>query len=167
MVRACRAFEVGRDKGPVMTIGRNRRGKTRARLHALPTFMPAHGALLTTNKSTARSNLSQRSVGRRSGVCRERGRKGKEKKVEMKERGVERKSEKWQGKRLTHMAAVATLLPVATGSSSIKWQDIFQCSIISTEVTTLPQSREDQQGHCTHDWICLNWQKTFNCTLVL
>lgn len=78
--------EVGRDKGLVMTTGKNRREDARSSL-AHSTFMPAQGALLTTNKSTARSNLSQRSVGRGSGVCGEQGRKGKEEKVEMKGKG--------------------------------------------------------------------------------
>lgn len=66
---------------------------------ARPTFMPAQGALLTTNKSTARSNLSQRSVGRGSGVWRgvEGGGKGKRKRWRWKEKergGVGRKTEK-------------------------------------------------------------------------
>lgn len=91
----------GEGKGPVMTTGRT--GGV-AELHPLllphPTFMPAQGALLTTNKSTARSNLSRRSVGRGSGVWGERGRKGKEKKVEMKGEGggeKDRKSDKEGG----------------------------------------------------------------------
>lgn len=47
---------------------------------AHPTFMPAPGTLLTTNKSTARSNLSQKTVGRRSVVWGRGGvRKGTEK----------------------------------------------------------------------------------------
>lgn len=70
---------------------------------AHPTFMPTQGALLTTNKSTARSNLSQKRVGRESGVWGDGGWKGKEKKkVEMKGGGGsggkrDRKSDKERG----------------------------------------------------------------------
>lgn len=92
----------------------------------------------------------------------ERGRREKKKKVEM-GRGWgawRERQKKWQGKRLTHTAPVATLLPAATGSSSIKWQDIFHRSIISTEVTAKPNHhRYHQQGSSTHDWIALNEQK--------
>ena len=70
------------------------------------------------------------------------------------------RQKKWQGRRLTHMAPVATLLPAATGSSSINWQDIFHCTIISTRVRAKPHHhRYHQQGPSTHDWICLNEQK--------
>lgn len=58
------------------------------------TFMQAQGALLTTNKSTARSNLSRGSVGRGIGVWGEWGRKGKRKRWRWKKRGLERKTEK-------------------------------------------------------------------------
>lgn len=74
--------------------------------------------------------------------------------------GWRERQKKWQGKRLTHTAPVATLLAAATGSSSIKWQDIFYHSIISTEVTAEPNHhRYHQQGSSTHDWIALNEQK--------
>lgn len=63
------------------------------------------------------------------------------------------------------MAPVATLLPAATGSSSINWQDIFHCTTISTGVRAKPHHhRYHQQGPSTHDWICLNEQKKTFCS---
>lgn len=90
--------EDGGDKGQVMTAGWNRGGEAPSS-PAHPTFMVAQGALLTTNKSTARSNLSRRSVGRGSGVWGNGG-KEREKGGDERRRGggeKDRKSDKERG----------------------------------------------------------------------
>lgn len=78
----------------------------------------------------------------------------------------EARQKKWQGRRLTHMASVTTLLPAATGSSSINWQDIFHCTITSSGVSAkTAHHRHHNQHPSTHECICLNPQKTyFSCS---
>lgn len=74
----------------------------------------------------------------------------------------EARQKKWQGRRLTHMASVTTLLPAATGSSSINWQDIFHCTITSSGVSAkTAHHRHHHQHPSTHECICLNAQKHF------
>lgn len=51
-------------------------------------FTAAQGTLLTTNKSAARSNLSQATVGRGSGVHRVGGREGEEGRKDRRRWGV-------------------------------------------------------------------------------
>lgn len=74
----------------------------------------------------------------------------------------EARQKKWQGRRLTHMASVTTLLPAATGSSSINWQDIFHCTITSSRVSAkTAHHRHHNQHPSTHECICLNPQRTY------
>lgn len=74
----------------------------------------------------------------------------------------EARQKKWQGRRLTHMASVTTLLPAATGSSSINWQDIFHCTITSSGVSAkTAHHRHHNQHPSTHECICLNPQKAY------
>lgn len=73
----------------------------------------------------------------------------------------EARQKKWQGRRLTHMASVTTLLPAATGGSSINWQDIFHCTITSSGVSAkTTHHRHHHQQPSTHECICLNAQNT-------